>query len=304
VSIIEEGVSNDYSLVLDAISQSVHVSPGTISFNDTTNIQPQKLTISNPSNETVTYQVSNKQSLAVAPYNTTLQGFAPLNPPHYADDRVVAELEFSTSEVTLGPGESAEVTIKVTHIGGSKQPYPVYGGFVQFSSSNADVKDIHVPYIGIRGSMAELPIFDENFPRLLLSNSTKIFEKNIGRGGLSLGFVLDRHDQMSSFVTSIFRLLTGTAHLMTDVLDVNMNKVGQFSQDYYLSRNTLALTNFLFTQRWNGTMVPNGTENLGDLVEVEPGFYFLQWKALKLMSDPAKPESWESHISPPILIRN
>lgn len=302
--LVYKAFSNGNFLVLDAINQPVHVSPGAISFNDTANIQPQKVTISNPSKDTVTYQVTNKQSLAIAPYNTTKQGFAPLNPPHYAADRVVADLEFSTTEVTLGPGESIEVTIKVTRIGGYREPYPVYGGFVQFAPSNPDLKDIHVPYIGIRGSMADLPIFDENFPRLLLSNLTKVYENDPGHGNITSGFVIDRWDRKTSYVTSIFRLLTGTAHLMTEVLNVNATKVGQFSQDFYLSRNTLAVSDFIFTQRWNGTVVPNGTENLSDLVEVEPGYYYLRWKALKLMSDPAKPESWESQMSPLILVKN
>lgn len=285
---------------MDAINQSIHVSPGAISFNDTTNIQTQKVTISNPSNNIATYRVFNKQSSAIAPFNTTLQGFAPLSPLIYAPDNVVAEIEFSTNEVTLLPGESAEVTMKVTSIGSSKQPFPVYGGFVHFSSSSPAHKDIHVPYVGVRGSMADIPIFDEGFPQLLRNNSDKVI-KQVQE---NVEFVINRLDRASSYVTVIFRLLTGTAHMVTDVLDTNMIKVGQFSQDFYLARNTLEMTNSIFMRRWNGTMVPNGSNNVGDLVEVKPGSYFLQWKALKLMSDPAKPESWESYISPRILVKN
>jgi hypothetical protein len=294
--------------VLDTIRQPVHVSPGSISFNDTANIKTQSLKISNPSNHSITYRVSHRPSLAISPYNTTLQGYAPLSPPQYASEKVKADIELSFTQVTLQPGQSADLNLTVKRIGGNHadQPYPIYGGFVQFSPvNNSALKSIHVPYVGIRGSLAELPIFEDGFPRLLLTNSTRLFEKDVGNGKSIVGFVIERYNFASSYVTSMFRLLTGTPHIVTEVLDANLTKIGVFSEDRYLSRNTLQDLDFIFTQRWNGTVIPTGSDsNVAEAVAVKPGFYFLRWKALKLMSDASRPESWFTKVSPPILIRN
>ncbi|KAG1077659.1 hypothetical protein G6F42_024700 [Rhizopus arrhizus] len=139
--------------------------------------QPVHLKISNPSNHSITYRVSHHPSLAISPYNTTLQGYAPLSPPQYASEKVKADIELSFTQVTLQPGQSADLNLTVRRIGGNHadQPYPIYGGFVQFSPvNNSALKSIHVPYVGIRGSLAELPIFEDGFPRLLLTNNTTL----------------------------------------------------------------------------------------------------------------------------------
>lgn len=294
--------------MFDAIQQPVHVSPGHISFNDTVNIKPQTLKITNPGKDTITYTIRHQHSLAIAPYNTTEQGFAPLQPPRYAATPVQATLYFSAPNITVGPGETKELNLGVKSISASadEEPYPIYGGFIEFSPVNQiSVKPIRVPYIGIRGSMAKLPIFGENFPRLMISNSTKLFEsKNNETGEKVKGLVLDRAHRSSLYVTSMFRLLTGTPLIRTEVLDRNMTQIGLFSQEQYLTRSTTSDLDFVFTQRWNGTMIPNGTETLSDLISIKPGYYYLQWKALKLLSDPHNPDSWETKISPPIQIKN
>jgi hypothetical protein len=294
--------------VYDAIQQQIHVSPGHFSFNDTLNIKPQKLKISNPGNDTVTYKIRHKPSLAIAPYNTTEQGYAPLQPPRYASKGVQAKLKFSATHVTVGPGETKELDLQVSSISASseEEPYPIYGGFVEFSPVNqTSIKPIHVPYVGIRGSMANLPIFGENSPGLMLTNSTILFESKSDTDGENVkGFVIDKKYRSTYFVTSMFRLLTGTPYIKTEVLDRNLTQIGLFSQEQYLTRSTLSDLDFVFTQRWNGTMIPSGTENLGDLVSMKPGIYYLRWKALKLMSDPNNVNSWETKISPPILIKN
>ncbi|KAI9483063.1 MAG: peptidase S8/S53 domain-containing protein [Benjaminiella poitrasii] len=290
--------------VMDAITQTVHVSPGALSFNDTDHIGPRKLNITNPSNSTVTYIVENKQSLAISPYNTTQQGFAPLTSVQYAPDRVVAEIAFSHDQVTLGPGESIEIELNVTSIGSisSESPYPIYGGYVKLSptapsETNSDIKPVHVPYIGIRGSLNRLPIFDAAFPRMFVANTNRT------SNDLKMAnFAIERATS-SSFVTSIIRLLTGTSQLITEVLHENMTKIGYYSEYTYLPRNTLRGIDFIFMQRWNGTVVPVGNGTLSDLITLDPGYYLLRWKALKLLSDPSDSNSWETKLSPPILIR-
>lgn len=290
--------------MLDTISQPVHVSPGSISFNDTTNIRPQMLKITNPSNNTVKYKVNHLPSLAISPYNTTLQGYAPLNPPQYASNMVKAEIELSFTEITLKAGESADLNLIVKRVGSNHrdQPYPIYGGYIQFEPvDNSVLKSIQVPYVGVQGSLAELPIFDATFPRLMLTESTRLFETDVEDESIT-GFVIDRSNFESSFVTSVFRLLTGTPHIITEVLDASLTPIGVFSEDHYLSRNTMQEFNYVFAQRWNGTVTSTGNSIISDAVALKSGFYFLRWKALKLMSDASRPESWFTEISPPILI--
>lgn len=299
--------ANVYFIVYDTINQSIHVSPGHISFNDTVNIAPKMLTISNPSNNTVTYHIKHKPALTVAPYNTTSMGFSPLQPPHYASHRVQAILKFSDDYLTVGPGESKELNMEVLNVTGLEraEAYPIYGGYVEFAPVNqTKIKSIHVPYIGISGSLAELPIFEEDFPQFMVGNHTKVFEQTFQDGHKKMGFIIDRTNQTSAHVTSMFRLLTGSPHIKTEVLDKNLSTLGLFSQERYLSRNTFSDSDLIFTQRWNGTMIPTGTENLGDLISVKPGFYHLKYKALKLLSDPDTDESWETVLSPLILVRD
>ncbi|KAI7908050.1 peptidase S8/S53 domain-containing protein [Cokeromyces recurvatus] len=287
--------------LLDAINQSTHVSPGSLSFNDTDHIGPRILNITNLNNVTITYRVENKQSLAISPYNTTLQGYAPLRSIQYTPNHVVADIAFSKNQITLGPGESIEIELEITSIGNGlpDSPYPIYGGFIQFSpiEDNSDIKPIHVPYIGIQGSMAKLPIFDEGFPHIL---NTSTPPTSLEDGEMSV--IIDRSFDSSPMII-IIRLLTGTSQLVTDILDANMTKIGYYKEYRYLPRNTLSDTDPIFIQRWNGTMIPIAKDNLGEEIILPPGRYFLNWKALKLLSDPSNLTSWESRLSPPILIR-
>lgn len=293
--------------MFDTINQPIHVSPGHISFNDTVNYKAQNLTISNPGNDTVTFKIMHNPSLAVAPFNTGTQGFAPLQPPHYAPDNVQAVLNISESFITIGPGQTKEVRFEVAKVLGiaRAEVYPMYGGYIQFSPVNSTTaKSISVPYIGVSGSLAKLPIFGEKFPRFMVANGTKLFEHKLQDGTISTGFIIDRSNRSASFVTTMFRLITGSPMVKTEVLDEKLNQIGMFTYEEYLTRNTLEDLDFIFAQRWNGTMIPNGTENLGDSVYVKPGIYHLRWKGLKLMSDPKNPDSWETRVSPPVLIRN
>lgn len=269
-------------------------------------METKSLKILNPSDQAVKYKLKNKQSVSILPYNTTLQGYAPLNPPGYDTNNVIVKLNITPHEVYLQPGESVDIHLDVLDvIGDTKEiPYPIYGGYIQFVPEDQDSqRTIHVPYIGIKGSLSQLPIFDNHYPKILVTNGTKTFEKLMD-DKLITGFVLDRSDRSSLYIDSVFRLLTGTPHIQTEVLDYDLNLLGVFARDNYLSRNTLSPQDYIFSQRWNGTIIPNGKDTINEPTELMPGLYFLRWKALKLLSDPSAPDSWESKLSPPILIRN
>ncbi|KAI8363836.1 peptidase S8/S53 domain-containing protein [Choanephora cucurbitarum] len=250
--------------LFDTIQQPVHVSPGAISLNDTVNTAPVTLTISNPSNKTVSYKIDYRDSLAIAPYDLELQGFAPVGPAPYTSTKVTATLNFSVQNITLKP----------------------------------------VPFIGIKGALSELPIFDDGYPHLLKRNRSNTFEHKLDNGTRLEGYVLDRSQNITSYVISVFRLLTGSPQVVTEVLDVNQTMIGTFSEENYVARNTMEDRSYLFTKRWNGTMIPIGGDDVTKLTALDSGHYYLRWKALKLFSDPAKEESWETKTSVPIYIKH
>lgn len=266
------------------------------------------MTISNHGNITVSYKITHKPSVAITPFNTTLQGYAPLQPPRYSTKNIEATLEFSNNQITLLPGESKTLDLRVSNISAlssKDEPLPIYGGFVQLDPiNNTDIKSMHVPYVGIRGSLASLPIFAEGYPRFLITNTTILFEQSLSSGEKNTGIVLERRNKLVRSVTCLFRLLSGSPQTITEVLDKDLKKVGIFSQESYLTRNTMSDLNFVFAQRWNGTIISNNATELDGLVPLPAGFYRLRWKALKLLSSPEKEESWETKLSPLILIQD
>ncbi|KAI8387535.1 peptidase S8/S53 domain-containing protein [Blakeslea trispora] len=259
--------------LFDTINQSVHVSPGAISLNDTVNTAPVTLSISNPSDQTVSYKINYENSLAIAPFDIELQGFAPVGPVSYTSTNVTAVIDISAQEITLEPGDENVL------------------------------KPIHVPYIGVKGALSELPIFDDGYPHLLKRNVSKTFKHRLEDGTRLQGYVLDRSKSITSYVISVFRLLTGSPQVVTEVLDENHTMIGTFFEEDFVARNTMEDRNYFFTKRWNGTMIPVGDTDVTKSVILDSGHYYLRWKALKLFSDPSLPESWETKTSVPIYIK-
>ncbi|KAI9271331.1 peptidase S8/S53 domain-containing protein [Sporodiniella umbellata] len=271
-------------LVFDAIQQLVHVSPGHISFNDTANIKPKTLTISNPSQQTVKYTVNHLVGSKKTPFFLWNRHSVPNE--KFTTESIIAELEFSHSNITLDPGQSLDIAVSVSNITGASknEPYPIYGGYVHFVPSSPELKEITVPYIGVRGSLDQAPIFASGFPRVMTTTPGN-------------GLVVDKNNTK---VTVMYRLLTGTSRLRTEVLNETMALVGVASDDKFLPRNTLM--SYVFMDIWNATMIPLGGSNIGDLQPVTPGNYFLRWKALKLLSNPETEESWDTQLSSLITI--
>ncbi|RCI02174.1 hypothetical protein CU098_002622, partial [Rhizopus stolonifer] len=275
--------------VFDTISQLIHVTPGQISFNDTANLQPQILTIHNPSQKTIQIGISHEPSLSLAPFLEWDQHFIAISPSKATAEPVLAELEFSKTQITLLGGQSSQVAIHVVQVEG--EPLPIYGGYIQIQPDLG--KPVHVPYLGVWGSLAEAPIFATGFPQI--GDEVNRFGKKAQE------YVIDKQNATLSEISILYRLLTGTAHLKTEVLDSAMNLIGTASDDQFVPRNTLS--GYVFIDRWNATMIPLGKHSIGDLKPLPHGSYYLRWKALKLLSDPLDEESWETQLSPLILVQ-
>ncbi|ORZ17002.1 peptidase S8/S53 domain-containing protein, partial [Absidia repens] len=75
--------------IYDTIRHKIHVSPSQISFNDTRNRKSHNITITNLAHQTMTVQVIDQDpSVSVIPYNTSLQGYAPLEPARSEEESV------------------------------------------------------------------------------------------------------------------------------------------------------------------------------------------------------------------------
>ncbi|KAI9277595.1 peptidase S8/S53 domain-containing protein [Sporodiniella umbellata] len=280
--------------VYDAIRQSPHVSPGQISFNDTANLQAQTLTIHNPSAQTLTFSIRHQAGLSLAPFLAWDQHFTTVSPSKTTTEPVMAKLGFSTTEVTLAPGQTAPVTVQVLGVKGETtgEPFPIYGGYIQIQPEGG--RAMHVPYMGIQGSLARAPLFASGFPQL---------GEEVNRFGKKTPthYVINRKNATLSEISILYRLLTGTAHLKTEVLDKDKKLIGTASVDKFVPRNTMG--SYVFVDRWNATIIPLGSHPIDGFEPLAQGAYYLRWKALKLLSDPAKETSWETQLSPLILVQ-
>ncbi|KAG0180822.1 hypothetical protein DFQ28_000608 [Apophysomyces sp. BC1034] len=287
----------------DTIKNQVHIAPGQISFNDTSSnkYKTHTLKVTNHGHQTVSYEVVNKVSLTVVPYDLKTSGYTPLEPAAFTK-KGGARLRLSKTHFRLAPGKTQ--TVKVTVIPPKVNPkeHLMYGGFVHFKvqqKKSHGVKDITVPYFGIVGDQRELPIFDpQNKPILTNYKGSKIY-------GKEETYVLDRKDiKTTPFL--VFRLVTATAELKPELIDVKTNKVigYAFNPINYVSRNNLADDEFQNVKSWDGTYVPTFMADSPFSLPVKEGTYKIRLQALKLLGNPKKAKDWEQWESSPIKVEN
>lgn len=262
------------------------------------------MTISNYGKHVVRYEVHNVASLTVAPYNTTQQGYAPLQPTQYTQMPATANLKFSDTVVTIQPGDSVSISVGVDWVNPSieNQPFPIFGGSIQLDplpvEGRISSKSLRIPYVGIDGDVSQLPMFDQGYPGLTTPTEILSAEGNEGNG-TETTYVLDRSSPASDSIVVLYRLITGTAHMVAEVLNEDRQLLGIAGTLDYLARNTMDPDNYVSSSVWNGTIVVPGTGSMENIA-LQKGTYHLRWKALKLLADPELPGSWE--ISPPITV--
>lgn len=282
--------------VYDAITQGLHISPGAISFNDTAHqIKSHTLTITNHGHSTASYEISNNVSVSVLPYDTKVS-YQLLEPPNFkAVDQ--AKLRISKKTLKLGPGKSAKVKVSIIPPKADKSQHVMYGGYVQFKSKTASVKDISVPYFGIVGDQTELPVFGDDVPYLTDSELETKFGQNET-------YTFDRSDN-STTPYFVFNIWNPSAHINAEVLNKNGRVLGYaFSPSSlsYLSRNYGDSP--YYSLSWDGTYIPTlGNWQLPLPLPVLPGTYSIRWKALKPLGNAAKPSDWQTWTSGPIKVK-
>ncbi|KAG0175418.1 hypothetical protein DFQ28_000054 [Apophysomyces sp. BC1034] len=285
--------------VYDAITSKVHVSPGQISFNDTSShkYKTHILRATNYGDKTVTYDIVNKVTLTLAPYNISQTGYSPTEPANFVE-KGSADLRFCKTTIRIAPGKTKTVKVTVLLPKTDPKEHLMYGGYIQLKARHK-AKDINVPYFGSAGRMRDLPVFDKTSPPYLTDqNSTQLYYKNET-------YVYQRKNQDTLPVLS-FRLLTGTRQVNAELVDAKSGHVvGEaFPPFTDMSRN-YRQPDYLFTQTpWNGTFAASPTKSKVFKTQVNVGTYVFRLKALKLFGDPDNSKDWETQETGPIRVEN
>ncbi|KAI8060236.1 peptidase S8/S53 domain-containing protein [Gongronella butleri] len=276
--------------VYDAIMEQVHISPGQLSFNDTSSSlnKIQTITITNNGPVTIAYDVSNNASLAVMPYDLEKTGYALTEPINYT----VAEatLRITPKNIKVAPGSSVQVQVSVIPPNTDPKQHIMYGGYVQLTpTSSPTTRTLSLPYFGIAGRQKDLPIFDAGYPYLSYSDT----------GAPKI----DGNDTVvfnGSQVMNIFtRLVTPSALMQFEIVDSLTSLVlGKILPDLtYITRNYLD-EGLQYNQLvWDGQYSANGNDSRTD---VPKGTYRLKISSLKMFGDPRAPTDFDAWTSGPI----
>ncbi|KAI7859560.1 peptidase S8/S53 domain-containing protein [Circinella umbellata] len=283
--------------VYDAIHQTSHISPGSISFNDTANLnRTQTLTIFNNGDSIAWYEIANHVSISIDPYNHTsdTSAYEYNSPPQYIDNGT-AHLRFSRKTIKISPGSSTEVQVTVTPPETDPKLHIMYSGFVEFKSKLPDShKDMSVPYIGIVGNQRELPIFNTELNCLV---ADRIYD-------LDELYTFDRNNESTQFAISL-GFLTPSRLVVFRLYDYDTKmELGYALKPMkYTSRDDGSKTPSAF-EAWDGsyyeTLPPSTLERTLSVPakhEVKPGKYQIVAQALKLFGDPNTKNDWEEWTS-------
>ena len=282
----------------DAIYQTSHISPGSISFNDTANLnKTQTLTITNHGDSIAWYEIFNQVSITIDPYNqtgeTSAYGF---NAPVKYINGSTAHLRFSRKTIKVSPGSSTEVKITVTPPDIDPKLHIMYSGFIEFKSKLPNKnKDMTVPYIGIVGNQRELPIFDKEITRI--EDSEYYYDLD--------ELITFNPKNESTTPVVVLGLTTPSKLIVFRLYEHNTKKeLGYALKPYKYANRSTGAKPIVGAFVWDGSyyekLPPSEEERtLPDPAKhkVKPGKYQIVAQALKLLGDPNNKRDWEDWTS-------
>ncbi|KAF8928655.1 hypothetical protein BGZ52_003062, partial [Haplosporangium bisporale] len=172
--------------VLKAITTTTSITPDHLDLLDSTHFQgTQKITIKNEGKRTETYTLSHIAADALNAYPDVSKKTWPLGTPLIEAD--YATVSFSSSKVKIPAGKSVKVTLKFKEPkAGNAAQFPIYSGYVVATPSSKGGVEVQVPYTGVKGDIAKVPIADRdlNFPRLGVSNAKDVLVSDEVKGDL------------------------------------------------------------------------------------------------------------------------
>ncbi|KAI8148994.1 peptidase S8/S53 domain-containing protein, partial [Fennellomyces sp. T-0311] len=283
--------------VYDAIYEKVHVSPGSIAFNDTANLRrTQTFTITNNGDSIVSYEFTNKASVSINPYNISM-GYQFAEPCTLGAD--VARLRFSQKTIKIAPGASASISVTVIPPETDPKLHVMYGGYIELKNTVPNQKDITLPYIGIVGNQRDLPIFGNDSPAI-----TDSVDPNFAYTE-TYPLTYDRNDSRTQPNIAL-SLITPSKLIEFPLYDHQGQELGlALAHSVYNPRATNEATYTYFS--WDATYRSRSVGLVADKdkptkTEVAPGVYSIGVRALKLLGDINNPNDWEVWVSSPITV--
>ncbi|KAG0332563.1 hypothetical protein BG004_001194, partial [Podila humilis] len=206
--------------VLKAITTTTSIYPDHIDLLDTTHFQRTvKITIKNHGKHTETYTLSHVPADALNSYPDTTKAW-PLGTPIVEAD--YATVAFSSSTIKIKGGKSAKVTLKFKEpSAGNAAHFPIYSGYVVATPKSKGGVVVQVPYTGVKGDIAKVPIADTDlgFPRFALYNGNNELIDGEVKGDLTV-------DMKTQFPAVLVRLGSHTPSREIRVYDAKKTFVG------------------------------------------------------------------------------
>lgn len=149
------------------VEYSTLVSPAEINLNDTDHFQgTHEVRITNSGDQSVTYQFGHEAGITILTKHTG-DAWTSISPPYVSGDGNVATVEFSGSQLILGPGESGTFSITFTEPPvPAANTLPVFGGSIVVAGSHGEV--LRVTYMG---ELYLLDVFSAFLRTIMLTKS-------------------------------------------------------------------------------------------------------------------------------------
>ncbi|KAF9288625.1 hypothetical protein BGZ88_008097 [Linnemannia elongata] len=152
--------------VWNALTTTTHASPDRFDLLDSDNFRGvQKITIKNIGKKTETYTLSHTPAEAL---NSYYDGKGYPNPAiKFEED--FATVAFSQNKVKIPAGKSATITLNFAEPkDGDAKQFPIYSGYVIATPSTEGSPAVHIPYTGLKGDVAQVPMMDvqRGYPKL------------------------------------------------------------------------------------------------------------------------------------------
>ncbi|KAF9436084.1 hypothetical protein BGZ76_004868 [Entomortierella beljakovae] len=156
--------------VKNAINTKTIFSPDKIELLDTVHFAGKsvEVTIKNIGTGTTIYTLSHEAAQSAVSYRGNS---FPLLTPIIGND--TATVTFSSTTISVRAGRTAKVNVQFTQPAtGKAEEFPFYSGYIVATPQGSGAVPVRIPYAGIKGDVAKVPILDTDFgvPVALLRN--------------------------------------------------------------------------------------------------------------------------------------
>ena len=251
------------------------VSPSKISIGDATSLTT-RLKVTNMSSRTVTYTISNVDSI----------GFVGNSDPAF--DLLPAQVNAPTT-VRVPAWSTATVRVTIAPPADAPNGY-VYGGWIQFTAEGAQT--LSVPYVGMAGDYQSLQV---------------MFDPSLGKYDAATDKVLPVTAPQSYTMAGndvpyvMFHLEYPVSNIVLNVYQANADGTkGALLGTQTFGEN--GRDNSSTIVPWDGTYRVYKNKKKYQTVTAPAGSYVLEAKVQRPLADPSQASSWESWTSPVVTI--